>query len=344
MAVTRDGRTVSPLHRAPWADEPGPIEGTAEAPHLARLSGDFLCAPFAAADVEPAPAHGWPANAPWRAIGARADGQGGFTASFVLVRPVMGARVSKHLTVRDGHPFLYQRHVFEGGAGAIPVAHHVMIALPSGGRLAMSRKGVAETPATPLETDPARGRSALAYPARTTDLTRMPKADGTTADLSRYPIDSDHEDFLVLAEAAGSGFGWSAISRSGENDLVLVLKDPRVLPMTMLWYSNGGRAYAPWNGRHRGVLGVEDGRTASLSGHAASIAPNPWTERGIPTALTLSPTGSVEIRQVIGAVPTDGDFGLVRSVAVEDGHLQVTAEDGRTLDLPYDSAFLAGAG
>jgi hypothetical protein len=116
--VTREGRTTAPFHRAPWADEPE-VAGTEGAPHLARLSGDFFCAPFGATDVEPAPAHGWPANARWEPLGVTAV-RDGVTARFALERPVMRARVLKELTLRDGHPFLYQRHIFEGGAGAIP--------------------------------------------------------------------------------------------------------------------------------------------------------------------------------------------------------------------------------
>ena len=45
----------------------------------------------------------------------------------------------------------------------------------------------------------------------------------------------------------------------------------------MLWFSNGGRDYPPWNGRHVGVLGIEEGRSYAAYGHAASAADNPLT-------------------------------------------------------------------
>ena len=63
--VERDGRSSAPFHRAPWADDAAPPAGTEGAPHLARISGDFFCAPFSTSDVEAAPSHGWPANAAW---------------------------------------------------------------------------------------------------------------------------------------------------------------------------------------------------------------------------------------------------------------------------------------
>ena len=128
-------------------------------------------------------------------VESRAVEGGGTTATFVLDKPVMGARVLKELTLRDGHPFLYQRHIFEGGAGALPVANHAMVRLPKGGRISYSPKRWAETPTTALESDPARGRSILAYPARSTDLGNFPRADGGTVDLTTYPIDQGHEDF-----------------------------------------------------------------------------------------------------------------------------------------------------
>src|ERR1700752_4483731 len=146
IEVERNGRKSAPFHRAPWADDAQPPEGTEDAPHLARISGDFFCAPFCTPDVEPAPPHGWPANAAWAPVDSIPVAGGGVAATFVLEKPVMGARVLKELTLRDGHPFLYQRHIFEGGTGALPVANNAMVRLPSGGRVSYSPKRWAETP------------------------------------------------------------------------------------------------------------------------------------------------------------------------------------------------------
>ncbi len=48
--VFRDGRTIAPFARVPWADasdDPGRFAADM-APHLRRMSGDFFCAPFCA--------------------------------------------------------------------------------------------------------------------------------------------------------------------------------------------------------------------------------------------------------------------------------------------------------
>jgi hypothetical protein len=334
MTVDSGGRQLTPLHRAPWvgADETLPEDlprGTV------RLSGDFLCAPFSRSDVEEAPLHGWPANSAWDVSedGATDDG---WRAVFRLRHKVMGASVDKIFTLRDGHPFLYQEHVFSGGSGAISVAHHPMTAMTGGGRLAFSPKRFAATPADPLEPDPARGRFMLAYPARSADLSHFPAAAGGTVDLRQYRMDDRREDFLTLVEADHGGPGWTALARKAEDDLVLVLKNPAELPVTMLWLSNGGRDYAPWSGRHLGVLGIEDGRAAV--GHAASLGDN-WLKReGVATAFALLEGRSFSFRHVIGALPAAGGEppGEITTV---NGRMRLGA-GALTREVAFDSDFL----
>ncbi|WFP76727.1 hypothetical protein [Mesorhizobium sp. WSM4906] len=336
MEIEAEGRRLMPLHRAPWVGSPRESlpqnlpEGTA------RLSGDFLCAPFSSSDVEEAPLHGWTANSEWDVVenGAIA---GGRRAVFRLRRKVMGAAVDKIFTLRDGHPFLYQEHVFSGGSGAISIAHHPMTAMRDGGRLAFSPKRLAVTPATPLEPDPARGRFRLAYPARATDLAHFPLAAGGTADLADYRMDDRREDFITLVEADHGGPGWTALARRAEQDLVLVLKNPVELPVTMLWFSNGGRDYAPWSGRHVGVLGIEDGRAAV--GHAASLGDN-WLKReGVATAFALTGGRSVSFRHVIGALPF-AEAEPPRGLEQATDRLRILAPNGPAKEVPFDGEFL----
>ena len=334
MTVATGGRLLKPLHRAPWIEEPRERLPPGLPDGVVRLSGDFLCAPFSRSDVEEAPLHGWPANSGWDMVESKEAG-GGWRARFRLRRKVMGATVEKILTLRDDHPFLYQEHVFTGGAGAISVAHHTMTAMADGGRLAFSPKRFAQTPADPLEPDLARGRYLYAYPARTADLSHFPTADGGTADLSDYRMDRRHEDFVTLVEADHGGPGWTAVARKAEADLVLVLKNPAQLPVTMLWISNGGRDYAPWSGRHRGVIGIEDGRTAI--GHSASLSDN-WLKReGVATAFELG--GRIAFRQVIGALPL-AQGASPRTVTAEAGCLHLAMPDGTVENVSFDCEFL----
>lgn len=337
--VERGGRTVAPFHTAPWVDDPDIAEDQSLPGNLRTLSVDFFCAPFGLSDLEPSPPHGWPANSAWSLVERRTEPDG---ASLVarLDRPVMGAEVSKILTVRNGHPALYQRHRFRGGHGGVPVANHAMVALPEGGRLSFSPKSHAETPATALETDPARGRSALAYPARTEDCSGMPTREGGLADLTRYPFAERHEDFVTLVEARSSALGWFAALRSGRRDLAITLKSPVDYPVTLLWFSNGGRDYPPWNGRHTGVLGIEDGRTYAGHGHKASLAANAFSESGTPTSLTLDPDGVVEVRNVLVALPVPAEWSRVAEVRSARGCLVIEDDSGSSLSVPFDTDFL----
>ncbi|SOE17774.1 hypothetical protein SAMN05877838_2677 [Hoeflea halophila] len=336
----RDGqRMLTPLHRAPWADDPFAVFPESTPPNVRRLSGDFFCAPFGRNDVEDAPSHGWPANSAWDHLETiRQDDR--LTAVFRLQKPVMGAIVEKRITLIAGHPFVYQEHCFIGGTGSISAAHHVMVHMAEGGDLAVSPKLGARTPPEALEPDPARGRSRLAYPAESKDLTAFPLADGGTADLTSYPVAERHEDFLTLVEAPGQALAWSVVSRKAEQDRVIVLKRPDILPVTMLWMSNGGRDYAPWSGRHTGVLGIEDARASPL-GHADSSRDNSFTRRGVATAFELHDGTTIRIRQIVGACTAEiADSKVAELYEEKDGKLAVRLKGGAVRRITYDSAFL----
>lgn len=337
LIIEHGGRAIRPLHRAPWIGEPGAGLPADITPGLARLSGDFLCAPFSANDVEPGPGHGWPANAPWDIVES-APIEHGWRATLRLTREVMGATITKQLTVRDDHPFLYQEHRIVGGSGELPVAHHPMSVMAGGGSLSFSPKRLAVTPDAALESDPQRGRALLAYPGRTQDLAAFPAVGETTMDLTQYRPQDRREDFVILVEAPHPGPGWSALARTVEEDLVLIMKDPAQLPVTMLWFSNGGRYYAPWNSRHLGVLGIEDGRTAI--GHRQSISDN-WLKReGVATSFVLKPDGELSFRHVIGAAPLGAGWGPPATIDKKPGQLHLSFAHERAFDLRFDTDFL----
>ena len=334
LAFEAGGRRIEPLHRAPWADDPEEAFAEGVPAVERRLSGDFLCAPFGADDVEDAPPHGWPANARWDLIDERSEGPEVW-ATFRLSRLVRGASVEKTLRLRAGEPVLYQAHRLVGGKGAVPVAHHAMTRMARGGRIDVSPKRHAETPEATLWPEP---RPSLAYPARSTDLGAFPDAHGGKQDLRVYPAETGAEDFVTLVEAESSPLGWTVVAREAEDDLVIVLKDPRELPVTMLWRSNGGRDATPWSGRHAGVLGIEDGRAWGLAGHAASGADNPLRREDVPTALELSPLGVREIHHAIAVVPCPPGWGRTEEVTVLADRLVLSG--AARLELPFDGAFL----
>lgn len=328
LAVMDEGAEVAPLHAAPWLGEALPAGA---APHQARLQGDFLCAPMGAG---PDGLHGLTANGRWRVMPA-----GPGTLRAVLDGAVMGATVVKEAAVQDNQPFLYQRHLFIGGLGALPVSNHAMIAVPNGAKLSFSRKRWFETPAAAVEPDPSRGRSALAYPRRAEDAAEFPGADGGTVNLHRYPWGAAHEDFVSAVEDPASVLGWTAVVRPAEGDLFLSLKNPRAAPMTMLWHSNGGRDYAPWNGRHRGCLGVEEGAALGNLGLSSQEVPDPLAAAGQPGLLALEPEGVAEMRHILGAIRWPSGQA-VAGVMLEGDLLTVTGDWGAERRLPIRGNWL----
>lgn len=322
---------IAPLHTAPWVSD-DPIDPASETPPTEQaLSGDFFCAPFCMSDVEAAPLHGWTANAQW-SLG-RSDET---SATYVLSRQVMGARVEKTLAFRDGHPFLYVTHGFDGGAGRVPISHHAMIRAATTVRLSVSPKALFFTPGGTPEPDPARGRSLLKYPAQGTDLGSVPLAAGGSADIRTYPFAEGHEDIIAFSETPGHALGWSAAV--ADDHIVLLLKDARVLPQTMLWMSNGGRYFPPWSSRHTRVLGIEDGCSFGPNGHRASIEPNMLSDGGVPTAIDLA--SNPRVHYAIGAIPRPAGCSEVSDATTTAAGLILRDVSEATIEVPFDSEWL----
>ncbi|MDP3342609.1 hypothetical protein [Frigidibacter sp.] len=352
------GRVIRPLHRAHWVGQAVP-DGLA--PVEAGLEGDFLSAPFGRDDLEPGePIHGPSANTAWRVV-AVSEAPGAAEAVLELVAPVRGARIFKHLQLVGGVPFLRQTHRIEGGSGSLTLAHHPMIRFAGRGWLSFSAKRAA---LTGLHVEP--GRHRLVPGGRSEDLGALPGMAGPVS-LFEYPQGDwaacgnhaepmhmsyvnensrelgpaaplGHEDFLTLVEAAGNGLGWTAALREAEDDLVLALKDPAELPVTMLWLSNGGRDAAPWDGRHRGVLGIEDGITAGDEGNRAAAGVNRVAAEGAASCLALAPGRVHVVRHLLGAVPRPAGWVSVDAVRVAGERLVLTGAGGEVA-LAYAGPF-----
>ena len=330
LVLTDEGRALRPLHSAPWLDDPVTQADSSIPPVERGLSGDFFCAPFGASDIEGGPSHGPTANSPWTRVPSRAE-----ILAFTLDATFMGARFRKTLTLAADAPLLYQEHEIEGGTGKLSVAHHPMVHVETTGRFATSPKSMAFAADPPL--DP--GRNSLMPGGSAKSLVSFPCASGGTIDLTSLPIATAHEDFATLVEAADRTFAWSAVLRDAEDDIVFFLKDPRLLPLTMLWHSNAGRDHAPWNGQHRGVLGIEDGRAAGVDGHRAAVSDNAFARLGVPTAFDLVPGRVIRIPHVIGAIARPAGWNTVTDIAVSGDRLVISGPDGERRTLPFRAGF-----
>ena len=213
-----------------------------------------------------------------------------------------------------------------------------MIREPGGARLSFSVKDFGATPSTPQESDPARGRSLLAYPQRFDGLADVGLADGTRRDLRAYPWAEGEEDFLTLFDPPEAGVGWSAAVAAADGFVFFALKDAGVLCQTSLWMSNGGRHYPPWSSRHRAVLGIEEATAHFGDGRVVSSAANGFAAAGYRTALPLG--GEICVRYALGAIPVPDGWREITGLDLGGGTLTLTDIGGGTAQVPFDTSFL----
>jgi hypothetical protein len=328
LIACEGAKDLRPLHRAPWVVSGESLpDGVARVE--SRLAGDFFCAPFGRTSPD-LPIHGWAANGTWDKTGTERGPTGAVTATYKLRERVDGAELTKHLTLCPHHPIVYQRHVFEGGTGIVPVAHHAMIRVPGGARLSFSSKASHFTPESPLETDPKRGRSVLLYPQHFSSLAEVKRADGGSSDASLYPFDTSHEDLIIMTERPGAKLGWSAALSQTEDFLFFAVKDAALLPHTVLWMSNGGRSYMPWNSRHRAVIGIEE---ASLD-HRLIKDPQDG-----PAGLALGKGKTSTVRYALGAIPAPKNWTSVKDIQLGKDQLTLIDASGDKRHVPFLAGF-----
>ena len=334
---------IAPFSVAPWAGETVP-KGTP--PMLQALRGDFFCAPFggnaASHDGESHPPHGETANRAWKFESLREDGRE-TTLALSLRTRIRPGRVDKTVSLRRGETALYCRHRLTGFSGKMNPGHHAMLRFPDApgsGIVSTSPIRYAQVFPGAFE-DPAQGGyPSLKAGARFSRLDRVPAADGGTADLSRYPARRGFEDLVMVVHEARPDFAWTAVVFPKERYAWFSLKDPRVLRSTVFWISNAGRHYAPWSGRHVGVMGIEDVTAYFHCGLAESARPNPVSRLGFPTALTLDPKDPLTVNYLMGVVAIPAGFDGVKTIEVAKGGMVLLSRSGRRARAPLDPSFL----
>jgi hypothetical protein len=259
---------------------------------------------------------------------------GGVKHRFELERQILGATLWKEITLLDGHSVVYQRHIFKGGKGALPVAHHAMIRTEHEVVLSFSKKILGLTPDQASTATPGTGESLLAYPQIFQDLSNVRTKFGETVSVLKHPIALKAEDHVLLLEHPDNRLAWSSAFFKHEDCLFFAAKDAQVLPATVLWMSNRGLTGEPWNSRHGDCLGIEEACTNFWSGHQASISANPLHEAGIKTALSLNPNQDTYVDYAFGCMHLQNDKQTPLSLNFEGDAVSVLASNaviGKTL-------------
>ena len=337
-------KTVQPFSIAPWAQEKLP---PGLPPLLIALRGDFFCAPFGGNGTpwqgERHPPHGETANARWK-LRALEHSKGDATLHATIDLQTRTGRVDKHLALRDGETVVYQRHTISGARGPMSVGHHAMLKFPDApgsGAVSTSRFIRAQVLPMPFESPENYGYSALKTGARFKTLDRVPLATGGTTDVSLYPARRGFDDLVMLTADAKLPFAWSAAAFPSERYVWFTLRDPRVLRHTILWISNGGRHYAPWNGRHTAVMGIEDTTSYFHLGLAESARANPLNRAGIPTTLALNPNHPTTVNYVVGVAAIPAGFDRVADIVATKTGIELRATSGKRATAKLDLGFLS---
>jgi len=337
------GRKVSPLSVAPWVEEKLAL-GTPDI--IKVLRGDFFCMPFGGNNKtykgEKHPVHGETANETWRleSLG-REEGLTMLHAS--MTTKVRKGRVDKHIILKDGHSVVYQKHILSGYSGKMNPGHHAMLKFPDepgSGLISTSTLRHRQVWLEPTEQPENRGYSALKAGAVFKSLEKVPTVWGTDTDLSRYPARRGFEDIVILVNDAQENFAWVSVVFPKERFAFFTLKDPTVLASTLFWISNGGRHYAPWNGRHVNVMGLEDLTSSFHTGLAESAAANALNKIGVPTHLNLSPKRATVINYIFGVAALPAGFDHVASITPDEEGVTLKSRNGKTARAAVDVSFL----
>lgn len=345
VVFDRKNSKFSPLEVAPWAgeklDPPQP-------PLLQALRGDFFCMPFGGNPSlyrgENHPAHGETANSRWT-FESVTKSNGVETLHLSMKTKVRRGRVDKYVSVADGQNAVYQKHTISGMSGPMTFGHHPIIKFPDkrhSGVISTSPFKFGQVFVEPLESPENRGYSALAPGAKFDSLEKVPTVFGTTTDLSRYPDRRGYEDIVILVGDPELLFGWTAVTFVDERQVWFSIKDPRVLRHTLFWISNGGRHYAPWNGRHINAMGLEELTSYFHIGLPPSVRNNPLAAAGHPTKVTLNPKQPATVNYIMATTQVPNGFDRVATIeASADGNgVILTSASGKSVQVPLDLGFL----
>ena len=322
VTFDRRVRRIRPYSVAPWAEEP--VDRSLP-PIIRVLRGDFFCLPFGGNALpfrhEKHQVHGETANARWRFESLETK-DGRTCLHLSLKTKVRPGQVDKRIWLVDRQNVVYSQDVVAGMRGPMNLGHHAMLKfpdLPASAWVATSRFVYGQVFPHAFELPEKRGYSCLKPGAEFRSLEKVPTLTGGMADLTRYPARRGFEDLVMLVSDPAAPFAWTAVSFPWQRYVWFALKDPRVLPETVFWISNGGRYYPPWNGRHINVMGLEEVCSNFHLGLAESARPNAVAAKGFPTCATLNPRKPLVVSYIMGVAKIPLGFDRVVSIEAAKG-------------------------
>jgi hypothetical protein len=245
--------------------------------------------------------------------------------------------------LQDGHNAIYSQHVVSGMSGPMCPGHHAMLKFPheaGSGIISTSRFVYGQVYPGHFERPDAGGYCMLKSGGEFSSLENVPTVAGAPANLSRYPARAGFEDLVTVVSALNMPFAWTAVTFPKQRFVWFALKDPRLLRETVFWFSNGGRHYPPWNGRHVNVLGIEDVTSHFNDGLAESSESNALAAKGFATHLRLSVRRPLVINYIMAVAQIPAGFDRVSNIEATPDGVVLKSSSGKSVHAPLDTEFL----
>ena len=303
------GISVQPFHTAPWLDEAdvNDLDGL-----LAGLQGEWPCVPFGYPLQPEGGPESWPDGWPGAVEAAAqvADVHGYSSAANWSFDAASDRAVSMYIDYPEHHAIRRLERVVrpDPDAAALdieltiyarretcePIGLHGCFRLPPiAGMASLEPGGFAVGRTHPLTVEP---EAPIFMPDTTFErLDAVEAVGGNKIDASCIPFVANGEDLLQLDGIDGC----FAMAVHDKGYRVTFDWDADILPSVLLWYSNRGRAAAPWKNQHL-CIGIEPICSPFGLSPDMARANNPIAANGTPTCVVLRPDTPVTIHYRIG--------------------------------------------
>lgn len=279
------GKQVAPFYSHPWPeDEKAGLTGF--------LKGDFFCAPFGIRPQSPIAgyespkygaekeyAHGYSSNGKWIPTDST-DDKALITLQY---KESVIDRVEREITFsKDSCGISFKNSVYVNEDTDLPIGAHPIFKLPErtgAAKLVLPR--VRKIYTYPIKTDES---SILKTNQAVDDITKMPMANGESIDMTELPLGFATEEVIMLA---GVEEGRVCLENHEEGYRAILEFDAEKIPNFLLWVSNRGRQFEPWNGRNL-CLGIEPIASAFDLGTEISRSENALSKRGVKTCVHIN--------------------------------------------------------
>lgn len=288
----KNGKEVQPFHIAPWAEEP---DSKNLDPILKRLRGEWPCVPFGAArkidklhggweqckwETSEDMPHGPSSNLEWK-LQKQTKEQIELVVEYPAEHDIK--KLTRIIRPDQEKPLVhFELHVEARKDTQLPIGLHPTFRLSKDPQKCFLNPAKFQFGITfPGDFEP--GSYLLQPDSLFASLKTVIAADGNTIDLSRLPLPQNCENLVQLC-----GIDGQFELKNEEDDYTVELKwNKEQYPSCVLWMSNRGRAYQPWNSRNC-CLGIEPINAAYDLGIHVSRCDNPIKKKGVSTTMNFT--------------------------------------------------------